>query len=145
LHICTIWFCWVVFLGFGQNIENWKYGQVDFKHIELKHGLDPLLSDEEKELFNTDVETRGGYGYSLNNTSGNNNQSHGASFRIIVDTGNFDEALGCNSPGQSGDPRDTHYKDLFSLWADDEYFPVYFTREKIEANMDRKIFLKPEI
>jgi penicillin amidase len=128
---------------FGINISDWQYGQPDFKHIELKHSLDPMLTEEEKQIFNTEVKSRGGYSYTLNNTSGNNNQTHGPSFRIIVDTGNFDESLGCNSPGQSGDPRDNHYKDLFGLWASDEYFPVYFSREKIEANMDRKFFLSP--
>ena len=128
---------------FGDEIDNWHYGQPDQKHIQLKHALDPLLTDEEKGIFNTTVVPRGGYSYTLNNTSGNNNQTHGASFRIIVDTGNFEEALGCNSPGQSGDPRDPHYKDLYDLWANEEYFPVYYTREKIEENMDRVIVLKP--
>jgi penicillin amidase len=129
---------------FGENIDDWKYGHAGFKHIELKHSMDPMLSEEEKLMFNTSLKPRGGNSYTLNNTSGNNSQTHGASFRIIVDTGNFDEALGCNSPGQSGDPRDPHYKDLFNLWASNEYFPVYFSRKKIEANAGRKITLRPE-
>ena len=97
---------------FGTDKTNWKYGQTDFKHIQLKHALDPLLTEDERRQFNTDVIPRGGYSYTLNNTSGNNLQTHGASFRIIVDTGNFDKSLGCNSPGQSG-VDDTILKFLF--------------------------------
>jgi len=126
----------------GEDISKWKYGQENYKHIQLKHALDPLLSDAEKLKFNTTILPRGGNSYTLNNTSGNNNQSSGASFRIIVDTGDFDATVGSNSPGQSGNPMDTHYKDLFNLWANNEYFPVYYSREKVMENKDRIILLR---
>jgi len=128
---------------FGPDITFWKYGQEDYKHITLTHALNPLLSDSLKGIFNTGIFPRGGNSYTINNTASGNNQTHGASFRIIVDTGDFDKTVGCNSPGQSGDPRSNHYKDLFELWSRDEYFPVYYTKEKILENKDFSILLKP--
>ncbi len=127
---------------YGDDVSKWKYGQENFKHIQLKHPLNPLLTGDEKSIFNTSILPRGGNSYTLNNTSGNNNQTHGASFRIIVDTGDFDKTVGCNSPGQSGNPGSTHYKDLFELWAKDGYFPVYYSRDKILENKDEVILLR---
>ena len=77
-------------------------------------------------------------------SSGSNlNQSSGGSFRIIVDTGNWDEAIGTNTPGQSGDPDSKFYDNLFESWAMDKYFPVYYSREKIEEVAVEKLKLIP--
>jgi len=46
-----------------------------------------------------------------------------------------------NTPGQSGDPDNRHYRDLFDLWAADRYFPVFYTRAKIEAVADERVVL----
>lgn len=123
--------------------EDETYGGANFKHISLEHALDALLDKEQKSQFNTEVLPRGGNSFTLNNTSGNNKQTHGASFRIIVDTGDFTRALGMNSPGQSGDPRSMHYKDLYELWASDQFFPVYFLRKDVMAHQDQVIHLRP--
>ena len=57
----------------------------------------------------------------------------GASFRIVVDLADWDTAVGINTPGQAGDPDDPHYRDLFPLWANDRYFGVPFSRDRIAA------------
>jgi penicillin G amidase len=95
------------------------------------------------EKINLGPIPRGGYGETVNNTSNNLNQNHGASFKIIVDTENWDKTLGMNSPGQSGDPRSKHYSDLFNLWGTGGYFPVYFSKTKIMEASEKKIVLKP--
>jgi len=79
----------------------------------------------------------------VGNTGNNLNQEHGASFRILVDTENWDKTLGINSPGQSANPDDPHYADLFELWAKDGYFPVYFSKDQIKQVADRTWTLKP--
>ncbi|MEJ0064985.1 MAG: penicillin acylase family protein [Caulobacteraceae bacterium] len=38
---------------------------------------------------------------------------NGASFRMVVDVGDWDNSRIINSPGQSGDPASPHYDDLF--------------------------------
>ncbi len=48
-----------------------------------------------------------------------------------------------NTPGQSADPQSKYYKNLFELWANDQYFPAYFSKEKIMRNADAQTILKP--
>ena len=94
-----------------------------------------------KSKINLGPIPRGGYGETVNATSNNLNQSHGASFRILVDTENWDRTLGINNPGQSGDPRSPHYSDLFKLWGAGSYFPVYFTKSKIMEVAEKHLVL----
>ncbi len=128
----------------GSDMTKWQYGQPKNKHISLKHALSDWVSEEQRAKINLGPLPRGGYGETVGNTGSMLNQEHGASFRIIVDTENWDKTLGINSPGQSGNPDDPHYKDLFELWAKDGYFPVYFSKEKIKAVSDRTLTLKPQ-
>jgi penicillin amidase len=62
----------------------------------------------------------------------------------VVDTEDWDKTLGINNPGQSGNPDDPHYRDLFELWAKDSYFPVYFSKDKIKAVADRTWIVNPQ-
>lgn len=128
----------------GSDENNWRYGQEKNKHIKLTHALSDLVDDSAlKEKINLGPIPRGGYGETVNNTGNNLNQMHGASFKIIIDTENWDRTLGINSPGQSGDPRSKHYGDLFNLWGTGGYFPVYFTKSKIKAVSEITLILKP--
>ncbi len=116
----------------GNDLSNWQYGQLKNKHIILTHPLSALVADPTlKAKINLGPIARGGYGETVNATSNNMNQSHGASFRILIDTENWDRTLGINNPGQSGDPRSPHYGDLFNIWGAGGYFPVYFSKSKI--------------
>jgi len=62
---------------------------------------------------------------------------------MIVNTGDWDAAIGTNTPGQSGDPESPFYQNLFKDWAEDQYFPIYYSREKIEAHQFSKTILVP--
>lgn len=86
---------------------------------------------------------RGGYGETVNATGADLNQTSGASFRILVDTEDWDKTLGINNPGQSGDPDSPHYGDLFPLWAENGYFPAFFSKDKIKTVAEATILLKP--
>ena len=114
----------------GPDRNRWRYGQEAFKHIRLKHPLSDAVTAELRTRLDLGPLPRGGYGHTVNSTSDDDNQSTGASFRIIADTGDWDRSVGTNTPGQSGDPASPHYRDLFEPWADGQYFPVYFTRAK---------------
>ena len=86
---------------------------------------------------------RGGYGSTVNQTGNGDNQTSGASFRIIVDTGDWDRAVGMNNPGQSGDTRSPFYRNLFEHWGNNEFFPAFYSRDKIEDVTAVKIDLRP--
>ena len=70
---------------FGENIENWTYGQVEYKHIKVKHPLEDIVNDSIYNLLSFKSFPRGGNGYTPNSTSSNLSQSSGASFRVIID------------------------------------------------------------
>ena len=128
----------------GTDIKKWQYGQTAYKHIVLKHPLSNAVNPAVRAKLEVGPAPRGGNGHTVNSTGGNDNQSSGASFRIIVDTGDWDACLGTNSPGQSGDPEHPHYRDLFDIWAKDQYFPVFYSREKVERVQDEVIRLIPK-
>jgi penicillin amidase len=71
------------------------------------------------------------------------NQSSCASFRIIADCSDWDNSVGTNCPGQSGNPENAHYKDLFEPWGKGQYFPVYFSRQKVESAAEDILMLNP--
>lgn len=67
----------------------------------------------------------------------------GASFRIVVDVGGWDNSVCINSPGQSGDPRSPHYGDLALPWSLGEYVPLSYSRAAVDAVAERTITLVP--
>ena len=127
----------------GDDMASWQYGQPDYKHATIFHPLSRAVSGDLADLFTVGPLPRGGNSQTLNNTGGGDNQTSGASFRIIVDTGDWDLAMGSNTPGQSGDPASPFYENLFELWANDRYFPVFYSRERVESVAAERTMLVP--
>ena len=127
----------------GPNMDNWQYGQEDLKHVLIRHAVSDVTYDEIDILVDAGPAPRGGNGYTPGSTSNNWNQSTGASFRMIVNTGDWDEAIGTNPPGQSGDPNSPFYSNLFDSWANDEYFPVFYSKAKIDSVAVETLRLEP--
>ena len=128
----------------GPDMSKWQYGQEKYKHTYMAHALGYLVKDSIKASLNLGPLPRGGYGDTPGSTGGNLLQNAGASFRIIVNTGNWDAAVATNGPGQSGDPKSPFYRNLFEPWAKDQHFPIYYSRDKIEKVSVSKTLLKPE-
>lgn len=117
----------------GSDITQWQYGQEKNKHTYMEHALSNAVNTETKSKLDLGPLPRGGNSYTPGSTGGNLRQSSGASFRMIVNTGDWDAAIGTNGPGQSGDPDSPFYDNLFEPWAKDQYFPVYYSRSKIDS------------
>ena len=131
-------------LRLGPDQSNWQYGQDKNKHIMLSHALGDIVSPGLQKELNAGPVPRGGNSTTVASTGGNYNQSSGASFKVIIDTGNWDASLFMNSPGQSGNPDSPFYKNLFETWAKDKYLPLFYSREKIESIAKQKITLAPK-
>jgi len=127
----------------GTDMRQWIYGQVMYHHILIKHPLSSAFDEGTRRKFELGPLPRGGNSYTPNVTSNNDNQSHGASFRFIADTKDWDLSMFTNTPGQSGNPESHFYGNLFELWANDQHFPVYFSRNMIERAVYEKILLTP--
>ena len=127
----------------GDDPRKWQYGQPKNKHSLINHALGKVVNLETANKLNLGPLPRGGNGYTPGSTGGDYNQSSGGSFRIIVNTGDWDAAIGTNSPGQSGDPNSSFYNNLFEDWSMDKYFPIYFSKEKIKSVTYKKTILTP--
>jgi penicillin amidase len=127
----------------GNDMNRWRYGGEDYKHALIRHPLSPAVNEQIRAMLEVGPAPRGGNSYTLNNTGSGDNQTSGASFRIIVDTSDWDLAVGANNPGQSGDPEDQHYRDLFDLWANDRFFPVFYSRDRVESVGEQVTVLSP--
>lgn len=68
---------------------------------------------------------------------------HGASVRLVMDVGEWDNSIAINAPGQSGDPRSPHYADLAPQWARGAYVPLLYSRDKVDAMEMQRIELLP--
>ncbi len=123
----------------GDDMADWSYGGLNYKHVRLVHPLGKVVNAQLREKLNTDWAPRGGNQYTPGATGSSLNQSHGATFRYIVDVNDWDASVGANSPGQSGDPESPYYDNLFKPWANDEFFTVPYSREKVDAQSERLI------
>lgn len=128
----------------GPSMDKWNYGQEKFHHTKIMHLLSPAVKAELKEELDVGPVPQGGNSSTVNNTYGRYNQVAGASFRIVADLENWDISLGTNSPGQSGDPDSPHYSDLFRMWAKKKYFPVFFSKNKIQSAAEFITRLEPK-
>ncbi len=67
-----------------------------------------------------------------------------ATWRQIIDVGDWDNSVGVHPPGQSGHPASRHYADQIPLWLKGEYHPMLWSREKVEANLKARLVLDPK-
>ena len=128
---------------FGPDISTWKYGQEAFKHALIRHPMTASVSPELRRRLDVGPMPRGGYSGTVHNTGSGDNQTSGASFMMVADTSNWDNSVGLNNPGQSGNPDSPHYRDLFELWARGKYFPIFYSRAKVDSVAESTTFLGP--
>ena len=122
----------------GDDPANWRWGSLH------RTGFRHPLADMDEKLFGLPVFEVGGDGSTVHVKTGDGfGVSHGASFREILDVADWDRSVATSAPGQSGQPGSPHYGDLLPLWARGEYFPLLFSREKIEAASEERLILEP--
>ena len=125
------------------DMNRWRYGDTKFKHALIRHPMSSAVNPDLQSRLNVGPYPRGGYGGTVHNTGSGDNQTSGGSFMIVADTSNWDNSVGMNAPGQSGDPDSPHYRDLFDLWAADRFFPVFYSRDKIDSVTESTLILEP--
>jgi penicillin amidase len=127
---------------FGPDMASWSWGAL---HVaELVHPAHRILTQDTPWTTLGPV-ARGGSGDTVGSTSFGRDyrQTAGASFRVVIDVGDWDNSRVVNSPGQSGDPRSPHYSDHFETWAADSAFPLLYSRERVEEATTERIYLLP--
>ncbi|CAN5377292.1 penicillin acylase family protein [soil metagenome] len=127
----------------GVDKTKWQYGQPSYHHALIKHIMSNAVNNDTRKKLDFGPLPRGGSASTPGVTGNTNNQSQGASFRMVADVSDWDKVMFTNTPGQSGDPSSGFYGNLFELWATDTHFPVYFSRQKVEQSAKEKKVFKP--
>ena len=128
----------------GTDPRTWRWR--DLHQIRFQHPLLDKAPPGLADLMALPVIGRGGNTHTTNNTSYRGERFDvvsGASFRMVVDVGNWDAAVATNAPGQSGDPRSANYRNLLQNWANDGHFPLLFSEQAIAENTAFTIRLIP--
>jgi penicillin amidase len=109
----------------GNDPEAWRWGRMHTRSFEH-----PFV-----DAFDlATVERPGGAGTVA---------ADGASYREIMDAWDWDRSIVTNTPGQSGQPGSPFYGNLLPLWADDQYFPLTFSKAAVEKHGVRRLTLRP--
>jgi penicillin amidase len=103
----------------------WRYGRLHTR--ALPH---PFVSEFDLPT----VERGGGTGTVA---------ADGASYREILDAGDWDRSVVTQVPGQSGQPESKFYSNLLPLWAENEYFPLVFSRKAVDKHAAHRLMLQP--
>ncbi|WP_333610909.1 penicillin acylase family protein [Brevundimonas bullata] len=127
----------------GDDPAQWTYGRLHT--AQFTHGLSPLASRADQARLKLDPISVGGTWSSpiASNFSTDFKLLSGASFRMVLDVGDWDNSQAVNTPGQSGDPASPHFGDLAPLWAEGRYFPLLYSRPAVEGATTEKISLVP--
>ena len=128
----------------GPDPAAWRWG--DLQHSLFEHPLAPIVDDATRARLNVGPFPRGGDENTVNASGFRTTDfqhTSGPSFRMVLDVGNWDASLAVNTPGQSGDPDDPHYRDLAGQWRDGAYFPLLYSRASVERNAEKRILLLP--
>ncbi len=115
---------------FGADMAAWKYGQERYHHALVRHPLADVVNPATRAKLVVGPFPRGGDGSTVSATGNADNQTSGGSLKIIADTEDWDNSVGLNTPGQSGDPDSPHYRDLFDLWVRGKIFPDCLLEEE---------------
>jgi penicillin amidase len=128
----------------GDDQSQWAWGRLH--QAQLAHPLAGMLGEATRSRATLGPLPRGGSSDTVSATTylpGDFTQNSGASFRVVVDVGEWDNSLAMNSPGQSGDPASPHFADLFPAWAAGEAIPLLYSRARVEAVTEQRILLVP--
>lgn len=128
----------------GPDSTQWQWGKLH--HIQFEHSLASLLPPDTAKAWGTPRYAVGGDNDTVHRATFRKSdfrQISGASYRQVIDVANWDNSRVQNVPGQSADPRSPHYQDLLKGWATGEYFPMAFSRAKVDSQRADTLTLKP--
>ncbi|WP_050403117.1 penicillin acylase family protein [Bradyrhizobium embrapense] len=128
----------------GPDASMWRWGRLHVARFD--HALMPLADKATATQMQVGPLAFGGAANVPRAATYRRSDYHllaGASFRMVLDVGNWDASRTINTPGQSGDPFSGHYRDLAPLWATGQYVPLLYSRPAVEAATAEAITLTP--
>jgi penicillin G amidase len=129
---------------FDQQTAKWAWGRLH--HGYFRHAASPLWPANLSPSCDVGPLPLGGSGSTPMHAGYRISDFRcisGASVRLIMDVGDWDNSVCINAPGQSGDPSSPHYGDLALLWARGEYAPLLYSRARVEEATVARVRLVP--
>jgi penicillin amidase len=126
----------------GPDLARWRYGlahQARFRH-DLGRDLGVSAWEPPPTPVDGDAGTPSGGGSRL---PWNRWVTHGPVLRHLVDLAVPESSFVVLPPGNSGDPRSPHARDLLARWAQHGDVPLYLSWERIEAAKETALTLRP--
>lgn len=130
----------------GPDPSSWTWGRLH--QAQFTHVLAPLAVEEDATGLQVGPAPVAGSSHSPLAASWRPDDFKviaGASFRMVLDVGDWDASRFINTPGQSGDIDSPHARDLFETWAKGGYHPLVYTRRAVEAATERILRLSPAL
>ncbi len=123
----------------GRRPEAWRWG--DLHTLTFTHPLANLLPTS----YGLPPFPRGGSGDTVGSAASDSSfrQVLGASLRIVIDVGAWDESVAVNAPGQSGCPDSPHYDDHIDAWSRGNAVPPSYSRRAGERVAESRRGLRP--
>jgi len=124
---------------FGDDQATWRWGALHKGWFD--HALSPLT-----EGYSVGPLDKGGNSTTVmlaHYDAGNYRVSVGASVRMVVDVGAWDNSVWINAPGQSGITGAAHYDDLAPVWAAGGYVPMLYSAAAVDAATTLRFEFEP--
>ena len=128
----------------GPDPAAWRWG--DLHQARFEHPLAALAPPAERERLAVGPQPMSGTALSPLAATWRPSDFRvvsGASFRMVLDVGDWDRSRVINTPGQSENPANPHFDDLFPLWVRGDYVPLAYSRAAVEQASERVIALTP--
>jgi len=135
---------------FGRDTDNWNWG--DMHTLTLTNGtlggsgVPPI-----EALFNRGPFRTGGGSNIVNATGWDASEpapdayttSSYPSERAIYDMANLNNSIAIHTTGQSGHAYHPHYDDMTPMWANIEYYPMWWNEQSVISDAEGHLVLKP--
>jgi penicillin amidase len=126
----------------GSDRSTWTWGRLHTMRFVHPLGRVWALS----WIFNAGAPSTGGDLFTVN-TGGFARSTFAqiivASYRQVIDLGDWDRSVAIHPTGQSGLPFNRHYRDFVSLWATGGYHPMLFSRPRVQQEAEGTLTLTP--
>ena len=130
----------------GKDPAKWRWGDLHVAIFENgtlgKSGISPI-----EAMFNRGPFPTSGGSEIVNATGWNPNDGYYLdwlpSMRMIVDLNDLNNSLTVHTTGQSGHAYHSHYIDMAPLWANVQYYPMWWEQASVQTDAEGHLRLVP--
>lgn len=129
---------------FGPDMESWRWGNLH--HAYFEHALSRTSGSDWVKQADVGPAPKPGSASTVMHAAYRESDfrvTYGASVRLVMDIGDWDNSRCMNTPGQSGDLRSSYYSNLFNHWAQGEYVPMLYSDAAVNDAVTQRIIIRP--